>query len=209
MLGLLEGTEDKRINSIYMGMLRGFGVLLFSWLLAQCYNIRIDFPDSRDLRILNVRNFFMTVHGFCFAISFHYLEAPVVYTIANTGAIFVFVLDYLLNGAGVTQKQLAGIFSASIGIVLAVNSHVIYRWWGWEDNTSSSFDYVPASTEVKLIVALLFLLAMIGWAYAILLTRRLQRSNAVQVNFHQGIMLLSCNSLALLAVPTPARLQVT
>ena len=174
VIGLLKGTEDKRINSIYMGQLRGLGILIISWIIAKVYSVPIHFPNWQDLKVMNARNFLMTVHGFMFAFSFHYLEVPIVYTISNTGPLLVFVLDYFLNGAAVARKQLVGIIVASAGITLAVNSHVIYERFGWEDGRQSSFEYIPATAIVKMMVALIFFLFSVGWAYGILLTRRLK-----------------------------------
>lgn len=108
-------------------MLRGFGVLVFSMLLCKLYRKPIDFSLISDLHILNVRNFMMTLHGFFFAFSFHYLEVPIVYTISNAGPIIVFILDYLINKISVSNRQLAGIVISCIGISLAINSHLIYR----------------------------------------------------------------------------------
>lgn len=208
MLGLLFGTEEKRINFVYMGMLRGFGVLMFSLLLCRFFKKPIDFSLLSDLHILNFRNLMMTVHGFFFAFSFHYLEVPIVYTISNAGPIIVFILDYFMNKISVSRRQLAGIIISCLGIFLAINSHLIYRELGIPEETHSKFAYVEATIEMKLLVSMLFLLAVVGWAYGVVQTKSLKASHTLQVNLHQGFMLLFCNSLALLVIPTPARLTL-
>jgi drug/metabolite transporter (DMT)-like permease len=208
MLGLLQGTEEKRINSVYMGQIRGFAVVLITFLIARIYNIRIDFPSISDLMTMNVRNFFMVIHGFYFALSFHYLEVPIVYTISNAGPIIVFIMDYFLNGIAVTHRQLLGILVSCLGITLAVNSHLIYWILNLDDTTTTKFEYIETSLEIKMLVSCGFLVIMIGWAYAIILTKRLKSTNAIQLNFHQGIMLLLCNSAAIFIVPTPSKLSM-
>lgn len=144
-LGLLFGTENKHINYVYMGMMRGLGILVLAFPMARYYKVRIDFPSLSDLKILNLRNFIMTSHGFFFALSFHYLEAPVVYTISNAGPIVVYIIDYFTNDIAVGRRQLIGIAVSFAGIILAINSHLIYRELGFEEDTASEFDYTDAS----------------------------------------------------------------
>lgn len=125
------------------------------------------------------------------------------YTISNAGPIIVFVLDYFMHDIMVTRKQIVGIVVSSLGIVLAINSHLIYREMGIVEELHSEFKYVESTLEMKMLVAMLFLGITIAWAYAILLTKTFKNINSIQVNFHLGFMLVAVNSIAIFIVPNP------
>ena len=136
-LGLLFGTEDHRISFLYMGLSRGIATVLMTLAIVRYYNIRIDLPHAQDLKILHVRNIIMVAQGTMFAFCMRYLQPPIVYTIANAGPIIVFIIDYLMNGVAVSQKQFAGIVVSSFGILLAINSHMVYAWLGIKEDSAS------------------------------------------------------------------------
>ncbi len=113
-----------------MGLSRGFATILMTLAIVRYYNIRIDLPNAQDMKILNIRNTIMVVQGTMFAFCMRYLQPPIVYTISNAGPIIVFIIDYLINGIAISQKQFAGIVVSSFGILLAINSHMVYSWLG-------------------------------------------------------------------------------
>lgn len=64
------------------------------------------------------------------------------YTISSSGPVLVYVIDYFMNDATITKKQIIGIFVACVGIALTINSHLLYRWMGIVEDTHSEFKYV-------------------------------------------------------------------
>lgn len=58
----------------------------------------------------------------------------------------------------------------------------------------------------KLVASVVFLLVVAIYSYSIILTRRLQESNAVQTNLHLGIVLIMSNALGLYILPSPKSL---
>ena len=62
------------------------------------------------------------------AFSQFYLPLPIVHTISGSGPLFVFIIDYYLNGIEINQKQLTGIAFGIIGLILAVNGRLIITY---------------------------------------------------------------------------------
>lgn len=124
------GTEDTRVNYLLMGLTRGLFTVVLFVILAKINKLPYHFPDAHEFNLLCRRNVLMTMHGFALTLSMHYLEVPICYTIHNCGPIIVFILDYFMNGAKVTQKQLFGIVLSTIGALLVINSHLLYAWLG-------------------------------------------------------------------------------
>lgn len=199
---IMIGTEDHRINYFFFGLLRGIVTTSISYLLIKLYSLRED-VDSGDLSLLNRRNAIMTIQGFAQTFCLLYSESPVMYTIASSGPVLVYILDYFLNSITITRNQLIGIIIACIGIVLTINSHLIYHWLGIVENMHSTFKYIYVSLGIKMLVALFLLVVTLLWAYAILLTKRLKKANVVHVNFHIGLMLIGYNAIGLYFYPTP------
>jgi drug/metabolite transporter (DMT)-like permease len=50
-----------------------------------------------------------------------YLEQPILQTINSCGPIFIFVLDYFMNGVKINYKQFIGVLLAIFGVLLTVN----------------------------------------------------------------------------------------
>jgi drug/metabolite transporter (DMT)-like permease len=139
VFSLLIGTEDKRINFFFMGLCRGIITFIIAYLLLRFYGMRTDLPSSSDLRKLNTRNGIMTIQAFGMTICVLYLPLPIVYTISNAGPVIVYVIDYLINHTTITRKQLLGIMVSCIGIILAINSHMIYAWLNINEEDQSTF----------------------------------------------------------------------
>lgn len=49
------------------------------------------------------------------------VPSPIINVISLTGPLFVFILDYYLNGVAINSKQLYGIIIGFSGVLLTVN----------------------------------------------------------------------------------------
>lgn len=72
-----------------------------------------------------VRNFFTCLQAFGYTIVQFYLPQPIVQTLNSTGPLFVFLLDYQINGITVTKRQFIGILLGVSGVILTVNGQLI------------------------------------------------------------------------------------
>lgn len=205
--GIMIGTEDTRINYLYIGLLRGFIIVTTAYGILRWYGLRTDLHNSKDFGVLNLRNIIMTLHGFSNTVVVHYLEVPIVYTISSAGPVLVYVVDFFIHGTPVSRNQRIGIAIACLGIVLAINSHLLYQWMGIHEDMHSEFNYIDSTLTTKLLAAFLFFCVMLLWTYAVVLTKSVKHSNPVHVNFHLGILLIVFNSIGLFIKPNPTPLS--
>lgn len=70
----------------------------------------------------------MSVYSATIGLSQFILPLPIVHTINSSGAIFVFIIDYLLNGVQINKKQAVGILVGFIGVLIAGNGKLIISW---------------------------------------------------------------------------------
>ena len=126
--GLMNGAENKKMNFVYVGFYRGLSLIIINYPICRIYQIRQDFPNKSDFRILIIRNLIISLQNLGIAYSMKYLQPQVVHTIANTGPIIVFVMDYFMFKTPITKKQFCGIFFAIIGVFLTVNSNLIMSY---------------------------------------------------------------------------------
>jgi hypothetical protein len=63
----------------------------------------------------------MVAQGFVYTFIQFYLTQPIIQTLSCSGPLFIFLLDYKINGITITQKQLYGIILATVGVLLTVN----------------------------------------------------------------------------------------
>jgi drug/metabolite transporter (DMT)-like permease len=67
----------------------------------------------------------MTFHSFCTGFSQFVLPLPVCYTISCSGILFVFIIDYFVNGTSINKKQIIGIVIGIMGVILTSNGSLI------------------------------------------------------------------------------------
>jgi drug/metabolite transporter (DMT)-like permease len=85
----------------------------------------MDFKHSKNLYNLNIRNIIVTAQGLVYTLSNFYLPLPIVSTINSTGPIFVFILDYYINGTTIVRSQVYGILIGMVGVIFTVNGGLI------------------------------------------------------------------------------------
>lgn len=69
----------------------------------------------------------MTLQGLVYIAVQFYLTQPIIQTLNSSGTLFIFLLDYLINGITVTKKQFYGIIVGVFGVLLTVNGEFIMR----------------------------------------------------------------------------------
>jgi drug/metabolite transporter (DMT)-like permease len=102
------------------------------------YGHKIDFKNSKDFKIIVIRTLIMNTQQFVMSYSLKYLQTPIVHTISNCGPIIVFILNYFIHKITVSGRQFIGIIIASVSLLIAINSIVIYHWLGYESYEKSS-----------------------------------------------------------------------
>lgn len=64
----------------------------------------------------------MTFYSVIFSISQFVIPLPISHTISCSGVIFVFVIDYFVNGVEINRKQGVGIGVGILGVLMTGNS---------------------------------------------------------------------------------------
>ena len=107
-------------------MSRGIGLLLFNATLCKINKKPfISLDKKTSLKYLNIRNIIIVLYGYIFTESMFYLPLTIVQTVFFSGSLFIFIEDYFLNKITVSKKQLLGVFIATIGSLLTINSPVL------------------------------------------------------------------------------------
>lgn len=67
----------------------------------------------------------MTFYSIIFSISQFIIPLPISHTISCSGVIFVFIIDYMINGVQINRNQGIGIFMGILGVLMTGNSKLI------------------------------------------------------------------------------------
>lgn len=119
------------------------------------------------------------------------LPLPVVHTINNSGVIFIFFIDYLINGVKINIKQLFGIISGIFGVFVEGNTKLINKYLFniiAEDKTKFQH-YITNDPKTISLFTCVFITMMMFWAYGATLTKKL-KANTFQINFTMGLIIL-------------------
>lgn len=77
---------------------RGAAISLSHMIILWFFGLASDFKSWLDLKYLFIRNSLVLIHQVLYSETHYYLPYPVTNTINLTGPLFVFVIDYYLNG---------------------------------------------------------------------------------------------------------------
>lgn len=186
--------NEHQVEFYQTCLTRGYGLMIVGYVAAKRENIPLAF-EGEVLRKMNVRNMLMIFFGWNLALSQFYLPLPIVHTISGAGSIFVFVVDYFLNGVGITAKQLVGVIVGFVGLSLTVNGNIIMHYFHPEFEQHSDFqNYRSYDALVILSVALLLVFANVCWAFSIVTTKTLQ-AHPYLITYHQGILMMLTSAI--------------
>lgn len=97
------------------------------------------FWDSQDFRLLGVRSTILILHGLVMAGVQFYLPVPIVHTLNCSGALFVFIIQYMLDGVKITKNQTIYAGVAFLGIIISANGRELYKLIDKNYEFTSSF----------------------------------------------------------------------
>jgi drug/metabolite transporter (DMT)-like permease len=67
----------------------------------------------------------MTIYSGIISLSQFILPLPIVHTINSSGVIFVFMIDYFINGIQINKRQAIGITVGLIGVLVMGNQRFL------------------------------------------------------------------------------------
>lgn len=177
-------------------MARGIVTLAFSYLACLFSGDPNSLKYPTNFKLLVIRSFLMTMHSLTTGLSQFILPLPVTFTIGCSGTIFVFIIDYFVNGIKINISQLKGILLGLLGVFLTSNGKILTKLIDKDYEYQSKYqNYIFTDSLFVGIFTLFYIIVTIGWAYAIVLTR-LAKANTFQINFMLGIAFYSIGSLA-------------
>lgn len=116
------------------------------------------------------------------------MPLPIVHTIACSGTLFVFIIDFFINGTKINIKQLIGIILGIVGVLLASNGKIITKYFDPDYEYHTTYqNYLIDDPYIVLLFTVAYCCVVILWAYGIVITR-MANANTFQINFILGIV---------------------
>ena len=124
------------------------------------------------------------------------MALPVAFTINATNPLFVAVFDYFVFGIRLNRTQMFWLALAFAGVILVVNGKALMRLFAGDLPDAGHFDNYLGNgpwTVIALEVLLVLTTGLLG--LGVVLTKKLKSTNAFQINYFQGIMVVLVSSL--------------
>jgi drug/metabolite transporter (DMT)-like permease len=123
-LGFLYSNEHN-FDVCETFLVRSISLIAINFSIARVYGMDLSYQDPYNFRILLARNFLVGIQNTMFTLAQFYLSQPIVQTMNTSSILFIFILDYFLNGVTLTKKQFYGVIFGILGVLLTVNGDLI------------------------------------------------------------------------------------
>ena len=144
---------------------------------------------------MTIRSSILALYLLVLTVAQFILPLPVVHTINCSGQILVFVIDYFLNGVKINWQQAIGVFVGLVGVMVAGNGRAIMELMDGEYVQTTDFKhYITDDIRIISGFTVFFVLMMVFWAYAAVLTKRI-KANSYQMNFVLALCSLTTGPL--------------
>lgn len=183
-----------RIDYSVALMSRGIVTMFMIFCMANVKAQRLTGFCRNDVIILVVRAALAAIPQLYFFFAVTKLPLSLNYVVFNTGPIFVFVLSVLLFGGTILKKEYAGIAVAILGMIAVTNPSIFEELLGIQSevkkpstiqHSARHFEYAVGME--RLIYTVFFVLVYVGWAYGILIVKKLREANTFAMNFFVAI----------------------
>jgi len=88
----------------------------------------VDFISGTDIKYLLIRNTIIVLHQLYYSAMQFVVTMPIVNIIALSGPLFVFIIDYFINGVTINKKQLMGIVFGMLGVITVINGDAVMHF---------------------------------------------------------------------------------
>jgi drug/metabolite transporter (DMT)-like permease len=167
--------------------------------------IELDFKSAFDLRQLFQRNTLMVLHQFYYFIMQFVVSLPTINTILLSGPLFVFILDYFMNGVTITQRQLASIATGICGVAITINADLILPLIDPTYTPRSDFEnYIVDDPIMRIGLSSIAILFNICWAYSIVGQKKISHVPGIKISYHLGLEFIVVAGLLLCFKPAEA-----
>ena len=167
--------NEAEVRGFEGTFIRGFLHIICGHFFCMKNKKTVAFSHTQSFMTLCIRNGAMIFYATSIGVAQFYLPLPIVHTICGSGPIFVFIIDYFMNGVGINAKQFMAIVIAVAGLVLAINGSMLIKYIDPEFETHSEFEnYQSENAVVATLMGVELLLANVGYGFAMVLTKRLK-----------------------------------
>jgi drug/metabolite transporter (DMT)-like permease len=183
---------------------RGVCIFFTHIAIGSYLGIGLSFKNAHDFKYLLIRNSLFLIQQFVYAAMHYVLSFPLINSINISGPLFVFLLDYYLNGVTINRVQAVGIAVAFAGILLNINGDFLMSLLDPAFEITTTYqNYQVTDTKLKILFAFLALLSSLLWGYAIVLQKKIRHVSGLQISFFLGVEFIftSCVSSNLGLVP--------
>lgn len=184
-------SNENQLHPIETSILRGFMIMLFSFIMCKYNKETVDVHV--DGKKIIIRNIIFLMQAFIMAWVQFYLPLSVVHTIGSTGPLYVSIFAYLVGGEYISKKQLIGMTTVVLGLLLTINGRYLSHLINPEYTFESDFTYKSNSPETILLFSGLLIAFMVLWGYGVYVTNGIKAS-PFQVNFLFGLKLYLLSS---------------
>lgn len=113
--------NEEKISFAQSTLSRGIVTIIFSYIACQFTTNKDQLKYSYNYKILLIRSILMTLHSLTTGLSQFILPLPITHTIGSSGTIFIFIIDYFINGTKINFKQGIGIGIGLFGVFMTSN----------------------------------------------------------------------------------------
>ena len=117
--------NEQKISIAENSILRGLACCAIHYTTCSLTSSPTDLPCTNSLKLTIFRSMIIAFYFSIISLAQYILPLPAVHTINSSGPIFVFVVDYFVNGVKINSKQAVGVGVGLVGVILAGNGRVI------------------------------------------------------------------------------------
>lgn len=168
------------MNPIETNLIRATVGVISHFFILRWFGLSLDIKSKSNLRYILTRNLIVCLHLFGLAGILYVLPFSVVFTINNSCALFVFIIDYYLYRVKINQKQIYGVIWGFAGVLLTVNGEFFMNLFYPELEKQTDFkNYVTDNPYIKLLAGFGFILINCGRAYAMCIYKSIKGVSGV------------------------------
>ena len=191
-------VSQHHFSPLQTNLARGAAICFKHILLCRFLGIPLDFKSSRDLKYLLVRNTLIGLHQVVCTAMYFVLSFPLINSITITGPLFVFLIDYYVNGVTINRLQAIGIAVGFAGILVNINGDFLMTLIDPAFETTSSFEhYTVTDAGLKILFSFVAVLTNIVWGYAIVVQKKISHVPGIKNSYFLGIEFVVTSGTAL------------
>jgi drug/metabolite transporter (DMT)-like permease len=181
-------VSQHHFSPFQTNLARGIAICVTHIIICNYLGIGLDFKSSKDIKYLLIRNTLIGIHQFVYTAMHFVLSFPLINSIVITGPLFVFIIDYFLNGVTINKIQVIGIAVSFTGILININGDFLMTLIDPEFEINSSYEhYDVTDIKIKILFSLLAVLTNVIWGYAIVVQKKIKHLQGIKISFFLGM----------------------